>query len=203
MSAYDFRPGGSLKLKGGVAEGGIVKKKKKKKSKSSSSKSNSTEKQLDPEQVKEILKSDELVQASSGSGPEKRFEEVQRKRLEQRVHKLAKKTHKDRVADFNNHLETLSEHHDIPKVSKHPTALLQPNLTASFRLVPDKIQPGCCLSSLSRFSWSFCMLSTCTATKQAPSTIYHWVRRELRSGHSSVQLLQRNTWLERVNYVPE
>ena len=26
MSDYDFRPGGSLKLKGGVAEGGIVKK---------------------------------------------------------------------------------------------------------------------------------------------------------------------------------
>jgi hypothetical protein len=26
MSEYSFRPGGSLKLKGGVAEGGIVKK---------------------------------------------------------------------------------------------------------------------------------------------------------------------------------
>ena len=26
MSEYDFRPGGSLKLKGGVAEGGVVKK---------------------------------------------------------------------------------------------------------------------------------------------------------------------------------
>lgn len=26
MSDYDFRPGGSLKLKGGVVEGGIVKK---------------------------------------------------------------------------------------------------------------------------------------------------------------------------------
>lgn len=26
MSDYDFRPGGSLKIKGGVAEGGIVKK---------------------------------------------------------------------------------------------------------------------------------------------------------------------------------
>lgn len=25
-------------------------------------------------------------------------------------------THKDRVAEFNNHLESLSEHHDIPKV---------------------------------------------------------------------------------------
>lgn len=30
--------------------------------------------------------------------------------------KLAGKTHKDRVAEFNNHLESLSEHHDIPKV---------------------------------------------------------------------------------------
>lgn len=26
MSEYDFRPGGSLKLKGGVTDGGIVKK---------------------------------------------------------------------------------------------------------------------------------------------------------------------------------
>lgn len=26
MADYDFRPGGSLKLKGGVADGGIVKK---------------------------------------------------------------------------------------------------------------------------------------------------------------------------------
>lgn len=36
--------------------------------------------------------------------------------LEQRIAKLAHKTHKDRVAEFNNHLESLSEHHDIPKV---------------------------------------------------------------------------------------
>jgi len=111
MSAYDFRPGGSLKLKG-VAEGGIVKKcvpilsslgfaelscRKKKKSKSST-KSESTEKQLDAEKLKELLKSEDLVQTSSGSGrdspsivggssaprkteAEKRFEEVQRKRV--------------------------------------------------------------------------------------------------------------------------
>lgn len=30
--------------------------------------------------------------------------------------KLANKTHKDRVNEFNTHLESLSEHHDIPKV---------------------------------------------------------------------------------------
>ena len=31
--------------------------------------------------------------------------------------KLANKTHKDRVNEFNAHLESLSEHHDIPKVT--------------------------------------------------------------------------------------
>jgi hypothetical protein len=70
------------------------------KKKKSKSKSDSAEKKLDPEQVKELLKSDELVQTSSGSGrntpdvvssgtssssrkteAEKRFEEVQRKRV--------------------------------------------------------------------------------------------------------------------------
>lgn len=30
---------------------------------------------------------------------------------------MAAKTHKDRVSEFNAHLESLSEHHDIPKVS--------------------------------------------------------------------------------------
>lgn len=39
--------------------------------------------------------------------------------LAQRVAKLAGMTHKDRVAEFNNHLESLSEHHDIPKVCKY------------------------------------------------------------------------------------
>jgi len=34
----------------------------------------------------------------------------------QRVEKLAHKTHKDRVNEFNAQLESLSEHHDIPKV---------------------------------------------------------------------------------------
>ena len=70
------------------------------KKKKSKSKSDSAEKKLDPEQVKELLQSDELVTTSSGSGrdtpnavssstssssrkteAEKRFEEVQRKRV--------------------------------------------------------------------------------------------------------------------------
>lgn len=34
----------------------------------------------------------------------------------ERVSKAAAKSHKDRVTEFNNKLEMLSEHHDIPKV---------------------------------------------------------------------------------------
>jgi hypothetical protein len=37
--------------------------------------------------------------------------------MAERVAKLAGKTHKDRVNEFNTKLEALSEHHDIPKVS--------------------------------------------------------------------------------------
>ncbi|KAF9502392.1 DUF1754-domain-containing protein [Pleurotus eryngii] len=129
MSDYDFRPGGSLKLKGGVTEGGVVKKKKKSKSKS---KQKETTTDPERERVKELLfQEDKASQSPSGSGrnspaasgsngrktkAEERFEEVQKRRLAQKVAKLAHKTHKDRVSEFNTHLELLSEHHDIPKV---------------------------------------------------------------------------------------
>jgi hypothetical protein len=38
--------------------------------------------------------------------------------LADKVAKLAHKTHKDRVSEFNAKLEALSEHHDIPKVNR-------------------------------------------------------------------------------------
>uniref|UniRef100_A0A8C4QK36 Family with sequence similarity 32 member A n=1 Tax=Eptatretus burgeri TaxID=7764 RepID=A0A8C4QK36_EPTBU len=37
--------------------------------------------------------------------------------LMQRVLKKASRSHKKRVEDFNRHLDTLTEHYDIPKVS--------------------------------------------------------------------------------------
>ncbi|KIP05347.1 hypothetical protein PHLGIDRAFT_92341 [Phlebiopsis gigantea 11061_1 CR5-6] len=128
MSDYDFRPGGSLKLKGGVAEGGIVKKKKKSKSKSKD-KDNEAEAQRLKE-LETVMREEERKTSPAGSSraspaivsserktaAEKRFEETQRKRLADKVAKLANKTHKDRVSEFNNKLEALSEHHDIPKV---------------------------------------------------------------------------------------
>ncbi|XP_073402613.1 protein FAM32A isoform X2 [Dendrobates tinctorius] len=45
------------------------------------------------------------------------FEKMQEKRQMERILKKASKTHKQRVEDFNRHLDTLTEHYDIPKVS--------------------------------------------------------------------------------------
>ncbi|KAI0803330.1 hypothetical protein BC629DRAFT_1591402 [Irpex lacteus] len=127
MSEYDFRPGGSLKLKGGVVEGGIVKKKKKSKSKSKdkeieaeSSRSKGLEKLLEEEERKSSSPgpstSKPVLASDRKTAAEKRFEETQKRRLAEKVARMATKTHKDRVNEFNSKLEALSEHHDIPKV---------------------------------------------------------------------------------------
>ncbi|KAG7099594.1 hypothetical protein E1B28_001424 [Marasmius oreades] len=129
MSDYDIRPAGSLKLKGSATDGGVVKKKRKK----SKIKEDSAEPERESKRVKESLSNEHVDSTATppGSGrnspaassskskktdAEKRFEEVQKRRLQQRVAKMAHKTHKDRVAELNAHLESLSEHHDIPKV---------------------------------------------------------------------------------------
>ncbi|KAF8338282.1 uncharacterized protein EI90DRAFT_3042371 [Cantharellus anzutake] len=54
--------------------------------------------------------------STSIDASQRRFEEAQRNRRAERVAKLATKTHKDRVQEFNEKLDALSEHHDIPKV---------------------------------------------------------------------------------------
>lgn len=48
---------------------------------------------------------------------QKKFLAQQEKRQLARVMSKASKTHKQRVEEFNSHLENLSEHYDIPKVS--------------------------------------------------------------------------------------
>jgi protein FAM32A len=47
---------------------------------------------------------------------ERKFDDIQAKREAERVAKLASKSHRDRVNDFNAYLANLSEHHDIPRV---------------------------------------------------------------------------------------
>ncbi|PWZ01200.1 DUF1754-domain-containing protein [Testicularia cyperi] len=142
-SAYAYRPGGSLKFKGGED---IKHKKKKKKSKSSlpsdlkhagpsSSSSSSFSKHKDTSDSIDDVNTDKINEAeldalerqveskiASASSTrnmtdaERKFDEVRRKRMHEKIRKEAKTTHKDKVDAFNRYLESLTEHHDIPKV---------------------------------------------------------------------------------------
>lgn len=47
---------------------------------------------------------------------ERRHDERAAKEAARLVARQAAKTHREKVADFNAHLATLSEHHDIPRV---------------------------------------------------------------------------------------
>lgn len=47
---------------------------------------------------------------------QKRYDEKRRKLEEGQIAKLAAKSHRERIKDFNDYLGNLSEHHDIPKV---------------------------------------------------------------------------------------
>jgi len=48
---------------------------------------------------------------------EESFRSKQEEIAQKRILKKASKTHKQRVEEFNKHLDSLSEHYDIPKVS--------------------------------------------------------------------------------------
>ena len=101
--------GGPLKLKG-VPELEVTKRKKKKKDK-------------DKAKLLEAMGTSKKNEEEKRRGLDKRtlaqaaFEKMQEKRQMERILKKASKTHKQRVEDFNRHLDTLTEHGDIPKVS--------------------------------------------------------------------------------------
>lgn len=107
--AYEQVQKGPLKLKG-VAELGVTKRKKKKKDK-------------DKAKLLEAMGTSKKNEEEKRRGLDKRtpaqaaFEKMQEKRQMERILKKASKTHKQRVEDFNRHLDTLTEHYDIPKVS--------------------------------------------------------------------------------------
>merc|ERR1711942_430460 len=110
---YASAAGGSLKLKSSL-------KKKKKKSKKET-------KERIERHLREESRSSPLTKVDSDSDDDKprdnrtaaqiKYDEVQKQRQLDRVMKKAEKTHKERVEDFNRHLDELSEHYDIPKVS--------------------------------------------------------------------------------------
>ena len=58
----------------------------------------------------------EPEQTDKRTAAERKHDEVQAKRASEKTKKMALKSHRERVAEFNAHLASLSEHHDIPKV---------------------------------------------------------------------------------------
>ncbi|KAJ1960922.1 hypothetical protein IWQ62_004046 [Dispira parvispora] len=122
MSEYNDLVGGSLRLKG---KGLGIKKKKSKKHKSrtkprdtlSSSKTHSpSDTAGDPSYTTSNEPASSTGPAVTKTEAERKFEEVQQKRKMDRIQSLANKSHRERVAELNEYLETLSEHYDIPKV---------------------------------------------------------------------------------------
>merc|ERR1719427_1586552 len=111
MAEYKAVQKGSLKLKGlGTVSAGKKKKKK--------------DKERKERLEQQILANQSEEQDESRKGyVDKRtpaqmaFDKMQEKRQMERILNKASKTHKRRVEDFNRHLDKLTEHYDIPKVS--------------------------------------------------------------------------------------
>lgn len=113
--------GGKLKLKG-VKDGKVKKKKKTKinpdllKTEAESIKSEQNEKQTD--QTYTSVTSDNVGKPKvTKTKAELAFMKTQRKREGEKILKKAQTSHKERVEQFNEHLDNLIEHFDIPKVS--------------------------------------------------------------------------------------
>ena len=120
--------GGKLKLKGGADVSGVKKKKKKKQP---------TEIIASEADVAKKIVADSAAAAQEGAPPsseegdpssapagedrrteaEKRFEAHLAKYEEARLKKAATKSHRERVKEMNEKLSTLTEHHDLPRIS--------------------------------------------------------------------------------------
>ncbi|KAJ1497653.1 hypothetical protein HMI54_013452 [Coelomomyces lativittatus] len=114
--------GGGLKFKldkssgSKMVQNGKIKKKKKPTSESSVSKKLVLQETRPNFSPVELITSNYTSSTSSKTKAELKFAEAQKKRQRDRISKLAEKSHKEKVDEFNKHLESLSEHYDIPKV---------------------------------------------------------------------------------------
>ncbi|XP_061832218.2 protein FAM32A-like [Nerophis lumbriciformis] len=110
MSSYDTVQKSALKIKGlGVISSGKKKKKKEKESKHRMEQVVSGQNEEEGNATKAYMDKRTPAQIA--------FDKMQEKRQMERILNKASKTHKHRVEDFNRHLDNLTEHYDIPKVS--------------------------------------------------------------------------------------
>jgi len=108
--AYEGVSRGSLKLKG-VADGGVKKKKKRNKEKKKLEEAAESLAKANRDESWKEIPEDKRTPAQIT------YDKIQEKRAAERILKKAEKTHKQRVEKFNEYLDGLTEHYDIPKVS--------------------------------------------------------------------------------------
>lgn len=119
--------GGKLKLKGGLTASGGVKKLKKKKKKKEREEgeekgggASESGVEVGGERLGETPDGFKLpapkVEDDRRTEAERIYDEKMNKREEDQIRRLAEKSHRERVKDFNEYLAKLTEHHDIPKV---------------------------------------------------------------------------------------
>ncbi|WJX41891.1 hypothetical protein P8452_29184 [Trifolium repens] len=123
MSPYDGVVIGKLKLKGkplNVKDGGI-----KKKNKQHNKSYNYFSEFNSGNHEGSVAEADKYEGKGKGNGAscddhltpaEKRFLQQTEKLERQRLAKMANRSHRDRIQQFNQYLANLSEHYDIPKV---------------------------------------------------------------------------------------
>jgi len=118
MSAYETVQKGSLKLKN-VPEHLTIKKKKKRSKEKELKKSLEKVKSIKTTESSESVaeSSRRRVEVDSRTSAEIAFERAKQKRTIDEMMKKPVKTHKERIMEFNQNLDNLSEHYDIPKVS--------------------------------------------------------------------------------------
>ncbi|XP_077187579.1 protein FAM32A [Paroedura picta] len=109
MAEYEEVQRGALRLKSGAGVAAPGKRKKKKDKDKSKIVDQTVSSKNQEEERKRTLDKRTPAQLA--------YEKTQEKRQMERILKKASKTHKQRVEDFNRHLDTLTEHYDIPKVS--------------------------------------------------------------------------------------
>uniref|UniRef100_A0A7S4MIF7 Uncharacterized protein n=1 Tax=Vannella robusta TaxID=1487602 RepID=A0A7S4MIF7_9EUKA len=103
MDPYDVYVPGKLKLKKIAVDKTIKKKKRRKKKKVQMP-------EVDKDEEKIILPED------TRTDMEKRVAKAKEERERKKIEELARKSYRERVEEYNQHLDELTEHFDVPKV---------------------------------------------------------------------------------------
>ncbi|KAF1318226.1 Conserved alpha-helical protein, partial [Globisporangium splendens] len=110
---------GKLKLKTGnsLKVASKDKKKSKKKYKKESRRHRSDDGADGEEEREQSREEDVEILMNDMTPAQRRHEEHRRKREEAEIEKMAGKTYRERVEELNQYLSSLTEHHDVPRVS--------------------------------------------------------------------------------------